>query len=72
MNGTLLAYVRTALGFFIVGVPAVWWLDQPYVQLLGAGSLAAGVLCAAFGIRRFYFVRRLIAASSGRHEESLT
>jgi putative membrane protein len=53
MNGTLLAYVRTALGFFIVGVPAVWWLDQPYVQLLGAGSLAAGVSVPRLGSADF-------------------
>ena len=23
---TLLSYIRTALGFFAVGIPAVWWL----------------------------------------------
>ncbi len=65
---TLLAYVRTALGFFIVGVPAVWWLDQPHIQILGVASLAASLVCAAFGIRRFCSVRRLIAESAGSHE----
>ena len=30
----LLAYIRTALGFVIVGVPAVWWLKLPGFHLL--------------------------------------
>ena len=30
----LLAYIRTALGFVIVGVQAVWWLELPGIQLL--------------------------------------
>jgi putative membrane protein len=62
---TLLAYIRTTLGFFIVGVPGVWWLDQPYVQVLGALSLAAGVLCLVVGIRRFLAIRRTIATEAG-------
>ncbi len=66
---TLLAYVRTALGFIIVGVPAVWWLDQPHIQILGVASLAAGLVCAAFGIHRFCSVRRLIAESAVSDEE---
>lgn len=62
---TLLAYVRTALGFVIVGVPAVWWLDHPHVQILGGVSLAAGVLCFAFGVKRFIALKRIIEQSPG-------
>jgi putative membrane protein len=47
-------------------VPAVWWLDQPHVQILGVVSLTAGLLCIALGIRRFFAIRRVIAESSGR------
>src|SRR5512141_2328256 len=39
---TLLSYIRTAMGFFIVGVPAVWWLDLPGVQALGGGCRVPG------------------------------
>lgn len=35
---TLLAYIRTALGFFIAGIPAVWWPDQPAIHVLGGVS----------------------------------
>ena len=35
---TLLSSIRTALGFFIVGIPAVWWLEQPGIQILGVVS----------------------------------
>jgi putative membrane protein len=60
---TLLAYIRTALGLFIVGVPGVWWLDQPYVQVLGGVSLAAGVVCLGVGTRRFLAAKSRIVSS---------
>jgi len=44
----------------IVGLPALWWMEHPYLQVLGALALLAGVLCAALGIRRFLVVRRTI------------
>lgn len=39
---TLLSYVRTALGFFAVGIPAVWWLEGLVIQTLGVVSLIMG------------------------------
>lgn len=60
---TLLSYIRTALGLIIVGVPAVWWLDQPYVQGLGVLSLLAGSVCLAVGVQRFVATKRMIAES---------
>lgn len=35
---TLLSYVRTALGFFAVGIPAVWWLEGLVIQTLIMGA----------------------------------
>lgn len=66
---TLLAYVRTSLGFVIVGVPALWWIDHPYVQGLGALSLAAGLVCLGLGIRRFMAVKTMIAHEFSRQDE---
>jgi putative membrane protein len=66
---TLLAYVRTALGFVIVGVPTLWWIDHPYVQGLGAMSLAAGLVCLGLGIRRFVAVSNMIAREFESSEE---
>ncbi len=54
---TLLAYVRTALGCFIVGIPAVWWLEQPGAQVLGMASLVAGVVFLVVGARRFMTIK---------------
>ena len=48
---TLLAYIRTSLGFVFVGVPAIWWLER-----LRVVSLRAEMLCLALGIRRFMAV----------------
>lgn len=67
---TLLAYVRTALGFVIVGVPALWWVAHPYVQGLGALSLAVGLGCLALGIRRFMAVKTMIAHEFSRQDEN--
>jgi putative membrane protein len=66
---TLLAYVRTALGFVIVGVSAMWLLDHPYIQTLGGLSLTAGVICFAFGLRRFMSVQNIIARQFGSQRE---
>ncbi|MDF0644102.1 MAG: DUF202 domain-containing protein [Nitrospira sp.] len=57
---TLLAYVRTALGFFIAGIPALWWPDQPSIHLLGGVALMAGVVCSAIGVRRFVSTQRMM------------
>lgn len=70
---TLLAYVRTALGFFIAGIPALWWPDQPSIHLLGGLALAAGVVCLAIGLRRFVTTQRMMARDGAlpaeTHEE---
>jgi putative membrane protein len=57
---TLLSYIRTAMGFFIVGVPAVWWLELPGVQALGVVSLVAGVAFLGVGIWRFFIIKAWI------------
>ena len=41
---TLLAYIRTSLGFVFVGVPAIWWLERLYVPRLRVVSLSAEIL----------------------------
>lgn len=51
---TLLSYIRTALGFFIVGIPAVWWLELPGIQALGVFSLVLGLVFLWVGVRRFF------------------
>jgi len=57
---TLLSYIRTAMGFFIVGVPAVWWLELPGVQALGVVSLVAGVTFLGVGVWRFFTIKERI------------
>lgn len=54
---TLLSYVRTALGFFAVGIPAVWWLEGLVIQSVGAMSLVLGVVFLVVGVRRFLAVK---------------
>jgi putative membrane protein len=53
---TLLAYIRTSLGFVFVGVPAIWWLERLYVPRLRVVSLRTEILCLVLGIRRFMAV----------------
>lgn len=50
---TLLSYLRTAMGFLAIGVPAVWWVEESVIQALGVLSLIGGVACLGIGIRRF-------------------
>lgn len=57
---TLLSYIRTAMGLFIVGIPAVWWLELPGVQALGVVSLVAGVAFLGVGIWRFFTIKAWI------------
>lgn len=57
---TLLSYIRTAMGFFIVGVPAVWWLELPGVQALGVVSLVVGVAFLGVGVWRFFTIKAWI------------
>jgi putative membrane protein len=54
---TLLSYIRTALGFVIVGVPAVWWMELPGIQSLGVVSLVAGAMFLGIGVWRFITVK---------------
>ncbi len=54
---TLLLYIRTALGFFIVGIPAVWWMEGSGIQALGVVSLVTGVVFLEVGIRRFLTIQ---------------
>lgn len=54
---TLLSYVRTALGFFAVGIPAVWWLEGLLIQTLGVLSLITGAVFLVVGVRRFLAVK---------------
>lgn len=57
---TLLSYIRTAMGLFIVGIPAVWWLELPGVQALGVVSLVVGVAFLGVGIWRFFTIKAWI------------
>jgi putative membrane protein len=54
---TLLSYIRTALGFFAVGIPALWWVEGLGFQLLGVVSLIAGVLFLGVGVWRFMTIK---------------
>lgn len=54
---TLLSYIRTALGFFAVGIPAVWWLEGVGFQALGVVSLVTGVLFLGVGVWRFMTIK---------------
>ena len=54
---TLLSYIRTAMGFFFVGIPAVWWLEMPGIQPLGVVSLVAGVAFLGVGVWRFFTIK---------------
>ena len=57
---TLLSYIRTAMGLFIVGIPAVWWLELPGVQALGVVSLVVGVAFLGVGVWRFFTIKAWI------------
>ena len=48
------------MGFFIVGIPAVWWLEMPGIQPLGVVSLVAGVAFLGVGVRRFFSIKAVI------------
>jgi len=61
---TLLAYIRTALGFSIVGIPAISWSEQPGMQALGLLALVAGLVCLAIGLWRFRVIKAALAAES--------
>jgi putative membrane protein len=54
---TLLAYIRTAPGFFIVGLPAMWWLEEPGAHVLGAVALVIGVGFIGVGMWRFMTIK---------------
>lgn len=54
---TLLSYVRTTLGCFAVGIPAVWWLQGLVIQTLGVVSLVMGAVFLVVGVRRFLAVK---------------
>ena len=54
---TLLSYIRTALGFVIVGVPALWWMELPGIQFLGVVSLVTGAGFLGVGVWRFFTVK---------------
>ena len=54
---TLLSYIRTALGFFAVGIPAIWWLEGVVIQTLGVLSLIMGAVFLGVGVRRFLTIK---------------
>jgi putative membrane protein len=61
---TLLSYLRTALGFIAIGVPAVWWFDESVIQALGVVSLVTGIVFIGIGIRRFLTLKAEINRQS--------
>ena len=60
---TLLWYIRTAIGFFIIGVPAVWWMELPGVQALGVGTIK--------GVGSIFLIRLGCAVVDGQRISSL-
>jgi putative membrane protein len=61
---TLLSYLRTALGFIAIGVPAVWWFDESAIQALGVVSLITSIMFIGIGIRRFVTLKAEINRQS--------
>ena len=61
---TLLSYLRTAMGFVAIGVPAVWFVDESIIQALGALSLITGMAFIGIGIRRFLMLKAEINRQS--------
>jgi hypothetical protein len=47
-------------GFFIVDIPAVWWIELPGIQLLGVVSLMIGLAFLGMGVRRIYSIKAVI------------
>ena len=54
---TLLSYIRTALGFFAIGIPTLWWLEGVGFQALGVVSLVTGLLFLGVGVWRFVTIK---------------
>jgi hypothetical protein len=52
-----LGLFQDALGLGIAGIPAVWWLEQLGIQVLGVVSLLASVVILGIGIRRFVTIK---------------
>jgi putative membrane protein len=61
---TLLSYLRTAMGFVAIGVPAVWWFEERVIQALGVLSLIAGMAFIGIGMRRFLMLKAEINRQS--------
>lgn len=54
---TLLAYIRTGLGFFAAGLAAVGLLERAVFHGVGAGLMALGGVVILIGVYRFARVR---------------
>jgi len=48
------------MGFVIVGIPAVWWLEMPGIQPWGVLSLTTGLVCLVIGVWRFFSIKAVI------------
>ena len=47
-------------GFFIVDIPAVWWIEMPGIQLLGVVLSVIGLAFLGVGVRRFFSIKAVI------------
>ena len=63
---TLLAYGRSALALVVVGGTCIKFFAAPWIQVLGAALMAAGVLLAAWGWHRYSRAKQLLAAALER------
>ncbi len=63
---TLLAYGRSALAMVVVGGTCIKFFATPWIQVLGAALMAAGVLLAAWGWHRYSQAKQLLAAALAR------
>ena len=52
-------------GFFIVDIPAMWWIEMLGIQLLGVVSLVIGLAFLGVGVRRFLSVKAVIDQQPG-------
>ncbi|HEX5388054.1 MAG TPA: DUF202 domain-containing protein [Gemmatimonadales bacterium] len=63
---TLLAYLRTAAALAAMGLGLIRFFEAQWLAATGGVLVLLGLACGAWGIRRFVYVRRIIAAASRR------
>jgi len=69
---TLLAYLRTALGLIALGAAALKVFHEPLMQILGAASVAAGILVVCIGAWRYRVLCRRLRVSTSQQSIGTT